>query len=202
MTFDDVTPSPIRGPQVQSSQKSPDQNNNDSTKKDQEIPIITVDSDEEVIVEGDKEWPVQLDGLNVEQILDLSTEPENGGHSDSNDEPETEPEDNGWVRARSPYRGPTPDLDTPPLKSPPDMWGNPGCDCANNFRLGYCYCPDPMSPTTTWVSEGCTDFTASQLASDDTTNSTNNNAATSDDESDAGEPKSIPGDTVPGKWEE
>ena len=184
MTFGDDPPSPIArvSPNRQSAQSNQNPSNEVSTKKvnatqNDDLPTITIDSEEEVVAEGDELWPVQIDGLNVQQILDLSTEPEDGGKSDAEVNPETEtgnsipgstvpgtPASPNWVITRSPYRGPTPDLDTPPLKTPPDMWGNPGCKCPNNIRLGYCFCPEEMSFNTNLVSLGCTDFTDSQMA--------------------------------------
>ena len=66
---------------------------------------------DEVIEYGSADWPIQLDGLNVDQILNLSTEPEDNGHHhlsdcDSSYTPETPQYENsspiGVRFARSP----------------------------------------------------------------------------------------------------
>ena len=183
--FNDDEPSPIAHIKPNQRKSKADSKDTSNPTQNSEIGVKVVDlaSDDEVVAEGDKEWPVQVDGLDEEHILNLSTEPEDGGNSTDVSQPEMEPDSSlwdstppGWERVRSPYRGPSPNLDTPKLKTPPDVWGNPGCKCFNNFRLGYCFCPEPMSPTTTLISFGCTDFTDSQMA---------NALATTDEESES-----------------
>ena len=104
---------------------------------------------DEVIEYGSADWPIQLDGLNVDQILNLSTEPEDNGHHhlsdcDSSYTPETPQYENsspiGVRFARSPNY---PCLDSPRFPTPPDVFGRatPCNNCPNYTRLGYCWCP-------------------------------------------------------------
>lgn len=121
---------------------------------------------DEVIEYGSADWPIQLDGLNVDQILNLSTEPEDNGHHhlsdcDSSYTPETPQYENsspiGVRFARSPNY---PCLDSPRFPTPPDVFGRatPCNNCPNYTRLGYCWCPDVLDNTAEWISMGCSPF--------------------------------------------
>ena len=158
--------------------------NLDDSNVSNEEPLVRVDKKPtnsenlpDVITQGDPEWPIQVDGLNVDEILNLSTEPEDNGREiisssfsqnlpfpDNQSENGTPNRNSDCVSsARSfDYR----DFASPRFVTPPDVWGRATpCSCRNNFRLGYCFCPDKMDSTTEWISMGCSPFHSSLFES-------------------------------------
>ena len=128
----------------------------------------------EVLSPGDPDWPIQVDGLDAENILNLSTEPEDNGQALIPDSPfvsnleitEDGSNNDSNAQPRAP-RSPTyPNLESPRFVTPPEIWGRATpCSCPNNFRLGYCFCPDKMDDTTEWISMGCSPFHSSLFES-------------------------------------